>query len=335
MRVFIKSLLIFFCVGTIPLILAVVGYFYTDPFKVLRSYTTYSNPVVPVNRDHVSTETFLRQYKKLHYNSFILGSSRTMAFKPMHWKSYIGDKAVPFMFDASLEDIYGIYTKLAFLDSLHVPIQNAVIVLCRDASFPGVSNRKGHLFIKNYKVTHKNSLVYHYEFFKSYLNPKFMFCWYYYNFSKQYKDWMKGYIENRSIYFDDQTNEMRFLEQDVEIKNNPKQYYKLLSDLFYKRKGEKNDTISKITCQDIEYLIKIKQILLKHETRYRVLISPLYEQVRFNEVDLVNLRKLFGDNLFDFSGVNKYTSSKYNYFETSHFRPHIGDSILSVLYEKR
>lgn len=330
MHKFLKRLILF---SFIPLVLLSIAYFFTDPFKILRSYPTYSLPVVPVNRDHVSTEMFLRNYKKLHYNSFILGSSRTMAIKPMHWKKYMDKNAVPYMFDASMEDVYGIYTKLAFMDSLKVPIKNAIILFCNDCSFPGLPDRDGHLYIKNYKVTHENKFKYHFEFFKSYFNTRFIFCWYYYKATKKYKNWMKGYIENRNMFFDDRTNEMKILEQDWELKNNPERYYNSKSNLFYKRKGQKIDTVCKISSQDIVYLLKIKQIFRKHNTKYRIVISPLYDQIKYNKTDYLKLRNIFEPNLYDFSGDNNFTKSRCNYFEAIHFRTHVGDSILSILYK--
>jgi hypothetical protein len=39
-----------------------------------------------------------------------------MAFKPARWKKYLPQNAEPFLFDASNESIYGIYTKIKWLD---------------------------------------------------------------------------------------------------------------------------------------------------------------------------------------------------------------------------
>ena len=63
------------------------------------------------------------------------------------------------------------------------------------------------------------------------------------------------------------------------------------------------------------------------------MISPLYDQVKFNPEDLSVLQEVFGHNqVFDFSGVNEFTTSKYNYYETSHYRPHVANEIMKKVY---
>lgn len=74
-----------------------------DPFRVVRHYSNYSYPVATLNREFIATETYLKNYNKYHYNSFIFGSSRSNAFKPSTWKNYLQPNDSPFSFDASGE----------------------------------------------------------------------------------------------------------------------------------------------------------------------------------------------------------------------------------------
>ena len=80
-------------------------------------------------------------------------------------------------------------------------------------------------------------------------------------------------------------------------------------------------------------LREIKKILVKHNTRYKIILSPIYDQMKFSSDDLRVLREIFGNNLYDFTGQNWITQSKYNWYETKHFRTYIGDSILNVIYQ--
>lgn len=65
------------------------------------------------------------------------------------------------------------------------------------------------------------------------------------------------------------------------------------------------------------------------------IINPLYSQEKFNPKDMEMIQNVFGrDNVYDFSGRNQFTTSKYNYYEESHFRPLVGDSIMSIVYRK-
>jgi hypothetical protein len=58
----------------------------------------------------------------------------------------------------------------------------------------------------------------------------------------------------------------------------------------------------------------------------------LFEQMNWNPKDLNFLKNLFGSNLYDYSGINEFTNNKLNYYESSHFRPVVGDKILNSIY---
>lgn len=332
MKQFIKRCIYFSLIGIIPSLTLFSLYIHFDPFRVLRHYNDYSYPYVIPNRDYISTTMFINNYKKYNYNSFILGSSRTFAFRPNSWRNYLSDNDIPFMFDASAESIYGIYTKLKYIDSINVEIKNALIILCRDASFSYSENHKGHLFIKHPATSGESSLSFQLAFLKAYFSPKFLINFYSYKFLGRYKSFMSGYIENRKITFDTLTNEINIIDQETEIINHPSEYYAMRKELFYERIGEKTDSIQRITKKQIFMLKEIKRILEKNNTNYKIILSPLYEQIKFNPTDLNLLRNEFGNNLFDFSGKNSFTDNKINFYETSHFRPSVGDSILKIIY---
>ncbi len=334
MKLFLKNVLKFSLIGLIPLLIITLGYLYYDPFKVVKSYNDYSYPHVIPNRDFISTEMFLKNQAKEKYNSFIFGSSRTLAFRPYSWAKYLPNQAKPFMFDASGESIYGIYTKLKYLDSKKVKIDNALLILCRDASFANDANHKGHLFIKHPTTSGESNFDFHWLFYKAYLSPKFLFYFYNYTFTNKFKPYMSGFIENRKITFDIKTNEIRILDQENEISKSADDYYAKREAIFYKRHGQKIDSVDRINKKYLSMLDEIKKILAKNKTNYKVVLTPLYEQVKFSKNDFKVLKATFGLNLYDFTGKNKFTDDQRNYYETSHFRPNVGDSIFEIIYRK-
>lgn len=333
MKKFILNILRFILIGSTPIFLFLIGYLIYDPFKVLYDYSNYSYPHVNLNRDYISTEMFINNYEKYNYNSFVFGSSRTLAFKPSSWKEYLRPNDSPYMFDASAESIYGIYTKLKYLDSIHAKIDNALIIICRDASFNNTANHKGHLFIKDPHTSRENRLFFQFSFFKAYLSPKFLLSFYTYTFTKRVQPFMNGFIEDRKIGYDSITNELSIIDQENEVMKDPTQYYLKRENLFYKRQNETIDTVDRIDSKYMFMLKEIKSILLKHKTKYKVIISPLYEQIKINPKDLEILKSIFSPDFYDFSGKNSFTESKFNYYETSHFRPIVGDSILKIIYK--
>ena len=57
-------------------------------------------------------------------------------------------------------------------------------------------------------------------------------------------------------------------------------------------------------------------------------------EIKINNKDLAILKSIFDKNIYDFSGRNSFTESIYNYYESNHFRPIVGDSILKIIYQK-
>lgn len=333
MKQFLARVTYFSLIGISPILILLCTYFYFDPFKVIRHYNDYSYSNVILNRDYISTTMFIKNNKRNMYNSFIFGSSRTVAFRSSSWQKYLNVNDKPFMFDASGESIYGIYKKIKFLDSINVEIKNALIILCRDVSFYNSKNHSGHLFIKHPEISGENHFYFHNEFFKAYITPKFLFNFYCYKIIGEYEPFMADYIENRKITYDTITNEINIVDQEIEISQNPEEYYRKRKKIFYKRYGEQADTNPMINNSQLIMLHEIKRILEKNKTKYKVVISPLYEQKKFSNYDLSVLGKVFGDNLYDFSGKNNFTETITNYYEVSHYRPIVGDSLLQIIYE--
>ena len=83
-------------------------------------------------------------------------------------------------------------------------------------------------------------------------------------------------------------------------------------------------------------LYKIKSLIDESKTNCKIIISPLYNQIKFNPEDLIILQNIFGtNNVYDFSGINEYTNNTLNYYENSHYRPILCDQILSIIYKDR
>jgi hypothetical protein len=333
MRKFLKTLGAFSLLGIIVTTILLASYIYYDPFKVIRKYNDYSYPHVITNRDYISTEMFLKNYNRYHYNSFVFGSSRTMAFKTKSWLRYLPPDSRPFMFDASAETAYGIDLKLRFLDSMHVSLNNALLIFCRDVTFKSVDNSTEHLYSKHPLLSGQNELAFQSTFFKAYLSTPFIGYFYDYQFTGKYRPFMTGYLENRKIKYDTITNEMMILDQEKEISEMPEEYYEKRKRIFYPRYGEHSDSIERIQQPHLLLLLDIKRILEKNKTNYKIVLSPLYEQIKFNPKDLAKLEEIFKGHVYDFTGSNYFTGNKTNYYESAHYRPVVGDSILHIIYE--
>ncbi|MFN3998540.1 hypothetical protein [Algoriphagus sp.] len=334
MKLFIKKIFLYFLVGTLPFIVLIIGYIILDPFRVVWKYDNYSNLHIIPNRDYVTTEMYLKNRKNEDYNSFIFGSSRTLAFNPDSWKKYIGHEARPFIFDASGETIFGIYKKIVFLDNLNSKLENVLIVVCPDLTFQTTVNSPGHLFIKHPSTSGESWITFHLTFLKSYFNTYFLRAYYEYTFTKNIRPFMFDYIEFRNIYFHPITNSMTIEDKELEINLNPEKYYDEREGVFWKRPEKQQEYDEFIGVTQEKMLKEIYRILNSKNSEYKIIISPLYEQKEINEKDLYKLEEIFGkDKIFNFSGINDITLKSINYYESSHYRPSVGDSIINYIYQ--
>lgn len=321
----------------IPFYLILILFFILDPFKIIYRYENYSGAFIQLNRDVISSKTFINNYNKYKYNSFIFGSSRTVAFKTWVWKNHLDSSAVPFSFDASNENIYGIFTKIKYLEESKIKIDNALLIICSDATFLSTSDLDGPLYIKYPQVANTSYLNFYLTFISSWFDRLFFIKYSDYKLFKTPREFSDDIIEPRNIKYDSIYNSFSIPKFDEALSIHPKLYYaNLLSqDMFYIKKISPMIEKPQIENKAITYLNEIARIFNENKTNYKLVISPLYNTPKFNYNDYETLINIFGsENVFDFSGKNKITSDYTNYYERSHYRPKVGKQILEIIYSQ-
>lgn len=328
---FLKRLLLFCS----PFILLVIIYIIWDPFKVIYSYDYYyqgKNYFINKNRDFISSEMFMKNCEKYHYNSFIFGSSTSLFFLPSSWEKHIGSANHVFAFDASGENLVGIWSKIRYIHDKGSPITHALLVLDTESTFKPFRN-KGHVFMKHYEVYPSSPISFHMESLLSFLNIEFLGAFIHRKVSGRYYPYMKDVLEEREITHDPVTNGIDAMGPGKELKKDSIGYYRKKSALFLNRQGMSVHSEKMIDQDKMKMLTEIKDIFRASGTDYRVIISPLYEQRTFHPDDLRIIREIFGNAfVFDFSGINEYTASVSNYYDPHHFKFYVGDAILNEVY---
>jgi len=324
--------------ASLPLLVLIILYFLTDPFKVIYSYPSYyKNNVIeiPLNRDYISTELFLKKYKYYNYNSFAFGSSRSLAFMCKDINKY--QKGNYFHFDANGETLFGVLEKLRFLKKLNVKIDNCIIIL-DSALVLQTKNSEGHTYIKHPLISNESSCTFQYTFLTTFLSNKFFIP---FIFSKvnlkipkslEYPD----IFDLRTFEYDSVNNDIIFASAEKEIADTKESYYKK-----YQISAERpNNGIKRyydrlINEEQLKDFMEIKSIIDKNKANIILIVYPDYNQVYFNLNDIENLQKLFGSkNIFDYSGVNKYTNDLTNYYDLLHIRSFVGDEILQQIFNE-
>ena len=110
---------------------------------------------------------------------------------------------------------------------------------------------------------------------------------------------MSGYIINEKITSDNITNDGWLFGKENEILNNPTKYYSLRKQIFYARDGILKFTPQKITAKQLTMLTEIKTVLNKQHTNYKIIISPLYDQIKFNDKDFKKLKHEIKEDIDD------------------------------------
>lgn len=321
----------------IPIVVLLVVYVITDPFKTLRPFSLqYFDET---NRDYLSSELFMRNNPNYHYNSFIFGSSRCNGFNTYHWKHYLPDDSRQYLFQAWGETLTGIEQKIEYLDKNGNDIDNAIVLLDIPGSFAAEQLPKSVVSLKHYKFSGQSVMAFQAHLF--------------YGFIQKPSKWVssiKGTFSSTIHAFpvDTITNDWGIF-QDVDIDCQPQK--DSLSNLtektraiFLKQIGDANYTENDlkesnclINSEFEKQLHRIKEIFDKHDTDYRIVISPAYcyTHPSINREDLKVLQRIFGEaKVFDYSGKNEITTDCYNFTDRNHFGQSVGWQIIEDTYNK-
>jgi len=331
MNRFLKYSLAFLC----PFFILLISYVLLDPFKVLWHYDNYyvEGDGASVNRSFVSTMNYLNKRDTYHYDSFIFGNSRSLYYRINEWKRYIPQNASCYHFSESGGSVNGIFYKCRLIDEEKDTIKNALIVL--DHDILERLEQDGHLFMMPPALTgYRNTILFHTESFIQWTNLRFLVMWIDYKITGKYKSYMEDYIAKGTNYshYNPITNEEPRSMQDSLIEIG--KYYDQIRMKDFRKRQTPSVSSRVLEKERINVLKKIKQIFDKHHTNYKIIISPLFDQVKLNPLDYNSLCAVFGEqNVYDFSGVNKWTCDYHNYYETSHYLPSVASEIMQIIYE--
>ena len=168
---------------------------------------------------------------------------------------------------------------------------------------------------------------------KASLNPRLVISYIDYSLFKTYRSYMKNHIR-RYKYPDTYTpisNDI-YYDYDKLIAEDSLAYYKNMSSKFYKRPIT-NYKKAEVSNEEIKLLKAIETILKKHKTSYKIVVSPLYDQIPLEKEQLELLKSVFKTNsVYNFSGDNELTRPISNFYEQSHYRPVVANKILDSIY---
>jgi hypothetical protein len=303
--------------AVLPVLLIGVFYLWADPFMIVRHYDDLYNtekPHLELNEDYATTETFLNLNPKEKFDSYIFGSSRSRYYTPAEFEKRVyGAKA--YQFGVARETLFGIAGKVKMLHRQGVKIKHVLVVA--DAELLSkATNTAGHLFRKHPLVSGEGDADFQFTCLMDF------FSW----------EAISGYIKLPSKAAGKKKDPQ--MEAEELIQKDKDSYYKPRMHLFYERKKTLQTSKPVLEAAQIKLLREMQAIFAKDGTDFRMVISPTYDQEKFNEADKKIINSIFGQNcLYDFSGINDITADMYNYYESIHYRPFIAYRIMDSVYK--
>ncbi len=318
----------------IPFILLLLVYVIMDPFMVIFKHKDYNrNYYIAKNVDYMTTEKFLANSDKITYDSFIFGSSTAMFISPEDWKKHIETDNPPYAFYASGEHFVGIWSKIMFLHEQEKKIKNALIVFDTDPDGFGKTFNDNPLFMKHYKVYPSSKLKFQYLYFLQFANVRYLRALIHYKITNKFYPYMSGYLKQDYYYRDNLTNEYHNIGILEEFKDDSIGYYSKRLNKFPKRSEKPVQKKAQLNDEYIQKLNEIYDIFIKDSTVFRIIIGPSYDQVAFNKKDVKTLENIFGsENVFDFSGINRFTDDMSNFYDYIHYKKYVGDELMDIAY---
>jgi hypothetical protein len=317
-----------------PLLLSLVVYLVADPFCVLHRKLYAPGFPVAINRDYASTELYLHQHAQQGYDSFIFGNSRSAAFRCDDWKAALPateDRARRcFHFDAWKESLFGVEAKVRLVDQLAPAIRD-VLFLVDGSLLTEVRPSPEPVFRSHPRLTGQSWVGFELDYLVDFYSNHFCIKYFDYAFTGRVRGYMGQAFNARKFTHLLDTNDEVFTAVDETIASDGAAYWRDRADQFGPRTGGTGPLT--ILAEQRRLLQSIGSVFARRGTRVRVVVSPLYDQIRLHPDDLATLRGIFGhDSVLDASGVNPLTADVQNYYESSHYRPPVARAILRNLY---
>jgi len=318
---------------TVPFIILLLVYVVWDPFMIIFKYDDYNrNYYISKNVDFVTTEKYIANSQTINYDSFIFGSSISMFIKPDSWGRYIDTDNPIYSFHASGEHIKGVWSKIKYIHGKGNRIKNALIVVDAEGEMFGKFINDNPLFMKHYRIYPSSIFKFHYLYFLQFANLRYLRVLIQYKLTGKFYPFMGGYLKTDYYYREKITNEYHNVDIIEEFKKDSVGYYKKRLAKFI-RSGQEKEGMPLINEEDIKMLNDIREIFRDDSTNYRIIIGPIYNQISFNKDDLLKLQTVFGaNNVFDFSGKNRFSEDKSNFYDHVHFKKYVGDELLNIAY---
>lgn len=121
--------------------------------------------------------------------------------------------------------------------------------------------------------------------------------WLFFSLEYQKRVWSLSKEEKElHYYYIPEYNELHKDGAEELLESNPDMYYEIINkdSVFYERSGRVSIAEQVIHEEQKRALNELSALLKNHNTDYRIIISPLYNQISLNPVDVRYIQDVFG-----------------------------------------
>jgi hypothetical protein len=315
---------LFLALGILLSIVGLTGLtnYILDPYGLLRKDFTYQ--FIEPNKNFIKIR-FITQNPD-RYDSFVFGSSRV---NNINVRKIQGYKCYNVHYSGGLPRDH--LDNIRYLLKKRIKIKLIVIGL-DEFSFRDDPEARLHQPLRHPypPVLNQHPFPYYLRYFFSLMDWEIM------------KEALGGYKkklfnksgENPAFYnmelFD--TGQMFFHQIDRQIEENPEKHR---NDPKFLKQATSSGNHLKEAIEDLREIIRLTEA---HQIQLVLFINPVHKNVFLDSgVDFDRFKRalshLYG--FYDFSGLNSVTTDNYNYYETSHYRPKVGDLVIARIFNHR
>lgn len=314
-----KWIKIFFFISSTLLIFLILINFVVDPFNIFNSkFLKYH---FQINERFIKIEYLEKNHK--HFNGYMFGSSRIGTTNPKVVEKSLSNIDI-YNFTISSANLYDYLLYLKYFLKRGYPVDVLYLQLdLNDMNKYGQNNsdylRKAHPYIYDESL---------FSYYKSYLLGYF---------PDNIEGKIKRNINSESpVEYSLETGVWSKPKNEKLVSEDCKSYQKSISSFNKKRKRNISYTKSK---QNVKALKEIVELSNTNNIKLYVFITPHNQNMMdmFKIDDYLKYIKEISEitPFYNFSGYNSVTLDNCNYYEYSHYRPHVSELISARIFNDK
>jgi hypothetical protein len=195
----------------------------------------------------------------------------------------------------------------------------------------------GPVYEHHPSVSEKFWIEFHLSFLKFFIRDFFFYDLLKWKLTGKWHPSFKGKISevnpSESVVYNNIQNFSIRTKAERQIEQQPDLYYSRIKTEMKKLEPVTHEL--KLSTRQVNLMKEMKLIFLEHNTEFNIIFGPYWNSDQLDRSTISMISECFGaDHVYDFSGGNHWNTDVHNWYESSHYRPTVGASILKSIQEE-